>query len=197
MCVYVYVCVCMCMYVYVCVSVCVCMCMCVCVSVCMCVYVCMCVCVCVCTCVCVCPVAQSYSTLCDPMVCSSAGSSVQGTLHGMITGVGCHFLLQGIFPTRDQTRVSVPPALAGGFFTTSATWKWTSLSRVRLFVTLWTLQCMEFSRPEYWSGEPFPSPADLANPGIKPRAPTLQADSLPAEAPGKSLLRHENQISSF
>ena len=81
------------------------------------------------------------------------------------TGVGCHFLLQGIYPTRDQTRVSVPPALAGGFFTTSATWKWTSLIRVRLFVTPWTLQCMEFSRPEYWSGEPFPSPADLPNPG--------------------------------
>jgi len=40
---------------------------------------------------------------------------------------------------------------------------------------------MEFSRPEYWSGEPFPSPGDLPNPGIKPRPPALQADSLPAE----------------
>ena len=39
---------------------------------------------------------------------------------------------------------------------------------------------MEFSRPEYWSGEPFPSPGDLPNPGIKPRYPALQADS-PAE----------------
>ena len=36
---------------------------------------------------------------------------------------------------------------------------------------------LEFSRPEYWSGEPFPSPGDLPNPGIKPRSPTLQADS--------------------
>src|SRR5574340_1223802 len=44
---------------------------------------------------------------------------------------------------------------------------------------------MEFSQPEYWSGEPFPSPEDLPNPGIKPRSPTLQADSLPAEPPGK------------
>ena len=44
---------------------------------------------------------------------------------------------------------------------------------------------MEFSRPEYWSGWPFPSPGDLPNPGIKPRFPTLQADSLPAEPPGK------------
>ena len=44
---------------------------------------------------------------------------------------------------------------------------------------------MEFSRPEYWSGKPFPSPGDLPNQGIEPRSPTLQADSLPAEPPGK------------
>ena len=40
---------------------------------------------------------------------------------------------------------------------------------------------MEFSRPEYWSGPPFPSPGDLSNPGIEPRSPTLQADFLPTE----------------
>ena len=40
---------------------------------------------------------------------------------------------------------------------------------------------MEFSRPEYWSGLPFPSPGDIPNPGIKTRSPALQADSLPAE----------------
>ena len=40
---------------------------------------------------------------------------------------------------------------------------------------------MEFSRPEYWSGYPFPSPGDLPNPGIKPRSPALQANSLPTE----------------
>ena len=44
---------------------------------------------------------------------------------------------------------------------------------------------MEFSRPEYWSGLPFPFPEDLPNPGIKPRSPALQADSLPAEPQGK------------
>ena len=37
---------------------------------------------------------------------------------------------------------------------------------------------MEFSRPEYWIEQFFPSPGDLAKPGIKPRSPTLQADSL-------------------
>ena len=40
---------------------------------------------------------------------------------------------------------------------------------------------MEFSRPEYWSGYSFPSPGHLPNPAIKPRSPTLQADSLPVE----------------
>ena len=42
-----------------------------------------------------------------------------------------------------------------------------------------TVQSMGFSRAEYWSGEPIPSPGDLPDPGIKPRFPTLQADSLP------------------
>ena len=47
------------------------------------------------------------------------------------------------------------------------------------------LQSMEFSRPEYSSGQPFHSPGDLPNPGIEPRSPTLQAVSLPAEPQGK------------
>ena len=44
---------------------------------------------------------------------------------------------------------------------------------------------MEFSRQEYWSGLPFPSPGDLPNPGIEPGSPALQADALPSEPPGK------------
>ena len=44
---------------------------------------------------------------------------------------------------------------------------------------------MEFSRQEYWSGEPFPSAGDLPNPGTEPRSLVLQADSLPSEPPGK------------
>ena len=62
--------------------------------------------------------------------------------------------------------------------------QWKLLSRVRLFVTPWTIHFMAFSRPEYWSGQPFPSPEYLPNPGIEPRSPTLQADSLPAEPQG-------------
>ena len=42
-----------------------------------------------------------------------------------------------------------------------------------------------FPRQEYWSGLPRPSPGDLPSPGIKPWSPTLQADSLPSEPPGK------------
>ena len=44
---------------------------------------------------------------------------------------------------------------------------------------------MEFSRPEYWSGQPFSSLEDLPKPGIKPRSPVLWPDSLPAEPQGK------------
>ena len=54
-------------------------------------------------------------------------------------------------------------------------------------VTAWTIQSMEFSRPEYWIGEPFPSPGDLPNPGIEARCPALRTDSLPAEPQGKPI----------
>ena len=66
------------------------------------------------------------------------------------------------------------------------------LSRVRLFVTPWTVAhqappSMEFSRQEYWSGLPFPSPGDLPDPGIKPGSPALQADALLSEPLGKPI----------
>ena len=64
-------------------------------------------------------------------------------------------------------------------------WNWMWLSHVQLFTTPWTIQSMEFSSPEYCSGLPFPSPGYLPNPGIEPRSPALQADSLPAEPQGK------------
>ena len=60
------------------------------------------------------------------------------------------------------------------------------LSRVWLLVTPCTVArqaplSMGFSRQEYWSGLPFPSPGDFPDPGIKPRSPALQADALPSE----------------
>ena len=65
------------------------------------------------------------------------------------------------------------------------------LSCVRLFVTPWTVAylappSMGFSRQEYWSGVPFPSPGDLPDPGIEPRSPAFQADALTSEPPGEA-----------
>ena len=65
-----------------------------------------------------------------------------------------------------------------------------SLNWVWLFVTPWTVAhqvpwSMGFSRHEYWSGLPFPSPGDLPDSGIKPRSPALHADTLPPELQGK------------
>ena len=65
-----------------------------------------------------------------------------------------------------------------------------SLSRLRFFATPWTVACqdplsMGFSRQEYWSGLPLPSPGDLPNPGIEPGSPALQANALSSEPPGK------------
>ena len=52
------------------------------------------------------------------------------------------------------------------------------------------LLSMEFSRQEYWSGYPFPSPRDLPDSGIKPRSPAFQADYLTSESPGKAKFCH-------
>ena len=72
------------------------------------------------------------------------------------------------------------------------------LSCFRLFVTPWTVAfqappSMGFSRQEYWSGVPSPSPGDLPDLGIKPWSPTLQADSLPSEPQGKLNLYNKSQ----
>ena len=66
------------------------------------------------------------------------------------------------------------------------------LSRVRLFVTPWTVayqvpQSMGFSRQEYWNGLPFPSPGDLPDSGIKPASLALQSDSLPLSHQGSQM----------
>ena len=69
-------------------------------------------------------------------------------------------------------------------------------------VTLWTVSrqvplSMGFPRQEYWSGLPFPSPWDLPNPGIEPRSPALQADSLPSEPPGKLTFAYVLSMAAF
>ena len=77
-----------------------------------------------------------------------------------------------------------------------------SLSRVQLFATPWTVAhqdppSMGFSRQEYWSGLPFPSPGDLPDPGIESRSPALQADALTSEPPEKTLNHRVRNISKF
>ena len=62
------------------------------------------------------------------------------------------------------------------------------------FETPWTVAryaplSIGFSRQEYCSGLPFPSPGDLPNPGIEPGSPALQADALPSEPPGKPVMQ--------
>ena len=63
-------------------------------------------------------------------------------------------------------------------------------SHVRLFATLWITALwaplsMGFSRQEYWSGLPVPSPQDLPDPGIKTKSPALAGAFFATEPPGK------------
>ena len=77
-----------------------------------------------------------------------------------------------------------------------------SFSPVRLFASPWTVThlaplSMGFSRQEYWSGLPFPSPEDLSNPRIKLGTLALQADSLLTEPPGKPQMPSETHLKSL
>ena len=77
-----------------------------------------------------------------------------------------------------------------------------SLSCVQLFVTPWTEayqapRSMGFSRQEYWSGLPFPSPGDLPNPGIEPSSPALQTDALLSEPLEKPVAESEEELRSL
>ena len=72
------------------------------------------------------------------------------------------------------------------------------LSCVQLSAIQWTVAyqippSMESSRQEYWSGLPFPSPGDLPDPGIKPRSPALQANTLLSEPPVLYLSCHRTE----
>ena len=95
-----------------------------------------------------------------------------------VSGYSCTITINFEYPGRTTPSCTL-------FFLVS---EWKSLSRVQLFATL-TIQFMDFFRPEYWSEEPFLSPGNLPNPGIEPRSPALQADSLPAEPQGKRSLK--------
>ena len=126
------------------------------------------------------------------MDCRLPGSSVHRFSQASILEWIAIFILQGNLP--DPGTEPASPTLAGGFFTTDppgkpfSSMKVKSLSRVQLFATPWIVAhqaplSMGFSRQDYWSGVPFPSPGDLPNPRIEPRSPALRADALTSEPP--------------
>ena len=109
---------------------------------------------------------QSCPTLCDPRDRSQPGSP-----------------LPWILQARTLEWVAIPSPKG-----TIERKRVKSLSCVRLFVTPRSIAyqaspSMEFSKQEYWSGLPFPSPGDLPDPEIEPGSHTLLADSLPSEPP--------------
>ena len=83
--------------------------------------------------------------------------------------------------------VPPPESVHVKFVLVSISFAQRSVTQVKVkFVQLCPTLCdPEFSRPEYWSRQPFSSLGDLPNPGIKPRSPALWADPLPAESQGK------------
>ena len=126
------------------------------------------------------------------------------TVHGILQARILEWVVfpfsRGSSQPRNQTGLSY---IAGRVFTTWAIReaylkykkmkvKVKSLSRVWLFATPWTVAhqaspSLGFSRQDYWSGLPFPSPGELPDPAIEPRSPALQADALTSEPPGKPI----------
>ena len=108
--------------------------------------------------------------------------------------------LDSILKSKDITLLTKVQIIKAMVFFSSHVWKWlldhkegcgglVAKSLTRVLMTSWTIAhqaplSMGFSRQEYWSGLPFPSPGDFPDSGIKPRSPALQADSLLTELPG-------------
>ena len=134
--------------------------------------------------------AQSCLTLFNPMDCSPPWLLCPRSSPGKNTGVDCHSLLQGIFLTQGLNSHLLHwqvDFLSVGHQGSPVRFLLLLLlsrfSRVQLLETSWTATCqaplsMEFSSQEYCSGQPFPSPGNLPDPGIELRSPTLQADAL-------------------
>ena len=146
-----------------------------------------------------CLVTQSCPTLWNLMDCSPLGSSVHGDSPGKNIGVGCHALLQGIFPTQGSNPHLLRLLCCRWILYPWATRKKESGSEVaQSCPTL--CDPMDGSLPgsavhgilqaRILEWLPFPSPGDLPNPGIKPGSPALQIDALPSEPPGKPQIRY-------
>ena len=146
-------------------------------------------------------VAQSCPTLCDPMNRSTPGLPVHHQLLEF-TQSHVHRVSDAIQPSHPLSSPSPPAPMLTFIFDLFTCF--ISIYIIYLKTELldhyaeplirrphgphanpWTMQSMKFCRPEYRSGQPFPSPGDLPNPWIEPRFPALQADSLPVEPQGK------------
>ena len=141
---------------------------------------------------CCCSVAKSCPTLCDPMNCSTPGFPV---FHYLLefAQTHAHWVSDTIQPSRPRWPPSLP---AFNLFQTSHCVCMLSCSVMsNSFATPQTVALqaplsMGFSRQEYWSGLPFPSPGNLPDPGIKPTSPALQVGSLPLSHPGSPKTFH-------
>ena len=140
--------------------------------------------------------SESRSVVSDSLL--PVDYTVHGILQARILEWAAFPFSRGSSQPRDRTQVS---HIAGGFVTSWATGKPknTGVGSLSLPQGIFPTQgsnpglphcrciCYQLSHreaQEYWSGQPFPSPGDLPNPGIKPRSPTLQVDLLPAEPQG-------------
>ena len=150
---------------------------------------------------------QLCLTLCDPMDCGPPGSSVHGILQArtLMTRLGCHALLQGIFLTQELIPCvvhflhwqasSLPLAPPGKplcldvkvsmamlhhkpcFLVASQAASLVLGSLILRTVALQAPLSIQFPRQEYWSGLPFTSPGDLPYPEIKPASPVSPASA--------------------
>ena len=130
-----------------------------------------------CVCVLSCSVVPDS---CDPIDCSPPGSLCPRDSPVKDTGVGCHFLLQRIFPTQES---NPSPALQADSLWTELQGFWLNRAVRAKLLQSWQVLCdpmdciacqvppsMEFSRQECWSGLPFPTRGNLPNSGIKPKS---------------------------
>ena len=144
--------------------------------------------------------AQSCQTLCDPMDFSPPDSSVHEDSLGKNTGVGCHALLQWIFPTQG-VEPSCPALEADSFCLshqgsprilewvayTSSRVSFQPRNRTRISCIAGGFFTIRVTRKaqEDWSGSPIPSPVDLPDPGIEVGSPALQVDFSLTKLSGK------------
>ena len=112
---------------------------------------------------------QSCPTLCHPIDGSPPGSSVHGIFQARVLEWGA---------------IAFSTSLNETICLCCAVLCWVTQSCPTLCNPM-NCSPSGSSRQEYWSGLPCPSPGDLPNPGTEPRSPALQADSLPAQLPGK------------